>query len=112
MNKDIADAAKKHPEIRVIFKDAQNKSEVQQSQVREFKQLGVNLIIISPKEARPLTRPVAEAYKSGIPVIVLDRKVQGSSYTCFIGGDNVRIGREAGKYMAKILGGKGTIVEL
>lgn len=112
MNKDIEEAAKQHPEIEVIFKDAQNKAEVQQAQVREFIQLGVDLIIISPKEARPLTKPVAEAYEKGIPVIVLDRKVEGDKYTCFIGADNVKIGREAGKYLVKILGGKGKVVEL
>lgn len=113
MNKDIEEAAKQHAdEIEVIFKDAQNKTEVQQAQVREFIQLGVDLLIISPKEARPLTKPVAEAYQKGIPVIVLDRKVEGDQYTCFIGADNVKIGREAGKYLVKLLGGKGKVVEL
>ncbi|MDI6828471.1 MAG: substrate-binding domain-containing protein [Armatimonadota bacterium] len=112
MNADIEEAAKKHKEIKVIFKDAQNDTAVQQAQVREFISQGVDLIIISPKEARPLTKPVAEAIDSGIPVIVLDRKVEGDKYTCFIGADNVKIGREAGKYLVKILGGKGKIVEL
>lgn len=112
MNHDIEEAAKAHPEIQVIYRDAQNKSETQQAQVREFIQQHVNLIIISPKEARPLTAPVAEAMDAGIPVIVLDRKVEGDKYTCFIGGDNVKIGREAGKFMVKLLGGKGDIVEL
>lgn len=112
MNADIEEAAKKHPEITLVERDAQNKSETQQSQVREFIQQKVDLIIISPKESRPLTRPVEEAMEAGIPVIVLDRKVEGDKYTCFIGGDNVKIGREAGKYVAKLLNGKGEIVEL
>ncbi len=112
MNHDIEDAAKAHPELQVIYRDAQNKSETQQAQVREFIQQHVNLIIISPKEARPLTAPVAEAMDAGIPVIVLDRKVEGDKFTCFIGGDNVKIGREAGKFLSKLLGGKGDIVEL
>lgn len=113
MNDDIKAAASQHAdEIEVIFKDAQNKTEVQQAQVREFIQVGVDLLIISPKEARPLTQPVAEAYQKGIPVIVLDRKVEGDQYTCFIGADNVKIGREAGKYLVQLLGGKGKVVEL
>lgn len=112
MNADIKAAAAEQPEIKVLYKDAQNKTEVQQAQVKEFVAQGVDLIIISPKESRPLTRPVAEAMKAGIPVIVLDRQLEGDGYTCFIGGDNVLIGREAGKYMAKLLGGKGKIVEL
>ena len=112
MNKDVRDAAAEHPEIRMIYKDAQNKSETQQAQVREFINQGIDLLIISPKEAKPLTAPVAEAYRKGIPVIVLDRKVEGDQYTQFIGADNVQIGREAGKYLVEILGGKGNVVEL
>ncbi len=112
MNADIRAAAAEHPELTVLYKDAQNKTPDQQSQVKEFIAQGVNLIIISPKEALPLTKPVADAMAAGIPVIVLDRKVEGDKYTCFIGADNVKIGTEAGKYMVKLLGGKGSIVEL
>ncbi|HEY3398473.1 MAG TPA: substrate-binding domain-containing protein [Armatimonadota bacterium] len=112
MNQDIKDAAAKHPELEVIYKDAQNKTEQQQAQVREFISQGVNLIIISPKEAVPLTKPVAEAMDAGIPVIVLDRKIEGDKYTCFIGGDNTLIGKQAGQYLVKLLGGKGKVVEL
>lgn len=112
MNADVKAAAEKHPEIKMLFKDAQNDANTQQSQVKEFVDQRVNLIIISPKEALPLTKPVADAMDAGIPVIVLDRKVEGDKYTCFIGGDNVKIGEEAGKYMVKLLGGKGNVVEL
>jgi ribose transport system substrate-binding protein len=112
MNADVKAAAAEHPEIKMVWKDAGNKATTQQDQVKELVDLGVDLIIISPKEARPLTKPVADAVAAGIPVIVLDRKVEGDKYTCFIGGDNVKIGEEAGKYMVKLLGGKGNIVEL
>jgi len=112
MDADVRAAAAAHPELRVIFKDAQNNSLTQRSQVEEYVEQGVDLIIISPKEAAPLTGPVAAAYKQGIPVIVLDREVQGDQYTCFIGADNVRIGREAGRWLREALGGRGKIVEL
>jgi len=112
MDADIREAAAQHPNLRVIFKDAQNNSLTQRAQVEEFVEQGVDLIVISPKEAAPLTGPVAAAYRQGIPVIVLDRAVQGDEYTVFIGADNVRIGREAGKWLREALGGKGKIVEL
>ena len=69
MNADVKAAADKHPELEVIFKDAQNKAEVQQAHIGEFVDQKVDLIIISPKEAKPLTRPVEDAMKAGIPVI-------------------------------------------
>ncbi|HEX7573779.1 MAG TPA: substrate-binding domain-containing protein [Bacteroidota bacterium] len=112
MNADIKKAAERHPEISVTYKDAQNDNLRQVAHLEEFVRAGVNLIIISPKEAAPLTRPVADAYGKGIPVIVLDRKVLGDKYTCFIGADNRKIGRAAGHWIAKLLGGKGKVVEL
>ena len=112
MNADIKKAAEGHPEITVVYKDAQNDNLRQVAHIEEFVRAGVNLILISPKEAAPLTRAVADAYDKGIPVIVLDRKVLGDRYTCFIGADNKKIGRAAGSWIAKFLGGKGNVVEL
>lgn len=112
MNLDIRNEAEKHPEIRVIFKDAQNDSLRQQAQLEEFINSRVDLIIVSPKEAAPLTGPVAAAYEKGIPVIVLDRRVLGDKYTCFIGADNKKIGYAAGRWIAQRLNGQGKVVEL
>lgn len=112
MNSDIEAEAKKHPELRVIFKDAQNQTTIQQNHVREFVSQGVDLIIVSPLEAAPLTGPIAEAYKGGIPVIVLDRAVLGEDFTMFIGADNVRIGEAAGRWIKNRLNGAGKVVEL
>jgi ribose transport system substrate-binding protein len=112
MNADIATAAAKHPELKVIFKDAQNDTLQQRAQVEEFVSSKVDLLIISPKEAQPLTEPVAEAMDAGIPVIVLDRRLLGDKYTCFIGANNEEIGKAAGEWIVKALGGKGNVVEL
>lgn len=120
MNADLRRAAAAHPELRVVFKDAQNDTLKQRAQIEEFINSGVDLLIVSPKEAAPLTAPVAEAHKRGIPVIVLDRRVLGSSFTQFIGADNRRIGRAAGEWIVRTLsthprvqaGGKARVVEL
>jgi len=112
MNEDVKNAAAKQPNLKVIFKDAQNDTLRQRSHVEEFVSAGVDLIIISPKEAQPLTEPVAKAMEAGIPVIVLDRRLLGDKFTCFIGADNKKIGKAAGQWIVKKLGGKGKIVEL
>jgi len=112
MNADVEAAAKQHPNLKVVFKDAQNDTLKQRAHVEEFVSAGVDLIIISPKGAAPLTEPVAKAMDAGIPVIVLDRRLIGDKYTSFIGADNKRIGKAAGQWIVKKLGGKGKVVEL
>ena len=112
MNADVKAAAAKHPEIKMVFKDAQNDTLKQRSHVEEFVSAKVDLIIISPKEAAPLTEPVANAMAAGIPVIVLDRALLGDKFTCFIGADNKKIGKAAGEWIKQKLGGKGNVVEL
>ncbi len=112
MDADVKAAADAYPQLKLVVKDAQNKSEQQQADVRDFISQKVKLIIISPKEAQPLSAPVEEAMKAGIPVIVLDRKLTTEQYTVFIGGDNIAIGREAGKWVRKMFPNGANMVEL
>jgi ribose transport system substrate-binding protein len=112
MNADIKAAADAEPRVEVVFKDAQNDTQRQRAHVEEFVSADVDLLIISPKEAAPLTPPVQKAFDAGVPVIVLDRRVLGDDYTCFIGADNRLIGEAAGRWIAETLGGKGNVVEL
>jgi len=112
MNEDIRRAAERHDNLKVMFKDAQNDTLRQREHIEEYISAGVDLLIVSPKEAAPLTPPVKKAYDAGIPVIVLDRRVVGEDYTVFIGADNKKIGEAAGRWIAEKLGGSGKVVEL
>ena len=104
--------ASQHPEIELLIADGQNDNLKQISDIEGFITKGVDLLIVSPREAEPLTPVVKKAYQKGIPVILLDRSIVGDTYTCFIGASNVEIGEAAGKFIAERLGGKGSIVEI
>jgi ribose transport system substrate-binding protein len=109
MNNDVETAAKSVQGFKVVVSDAAQDNSKQVADVENFLTQKINLLIISPNEAKPLTAVVKKAYDQGIPVIVLDRKVEGDAYTAFIGGDNVAIGKAAGEFYAKTLlpdGGK------
>ena len=97
----IAAAAAQHPEMKVVYADAAQSNTKQVADVENFLQQGIDLLIISPNEAGPLTDVVGKVYDKHIPVILLDRKVNGDKYTMWIGGDNKAIGTEAGQYTAK-----------
>jgi ribose transport system substrate-binding protein len=109
MDDDIRAAAKDVPQFSVEFADAQQDNAKQVSDVENFLTKQIDLLIISPNEATPLTSVVAKAYNKGIPVVVLDRKVDGDAYTTWIGADNKEIGKTAGEFVAETLlpnGGK------
>jgi len=112
MNEEITEEAAKHKNIRIIFTDAAQSSQKQIKDVEQLMQQGIDLLIISPNDSAELTPIVAQAYKR-IPVIVLDRAVEGYDYTLYIGPDNRSIGRAAGKYVAGLLGvAGGNVVEI
>lgn len=98
--------------IELIFKDAQNNSTKQIADIEELINSQVDIIIVSPKEAKPLASIIAEAFDKGIPVIVVDRKIDSENFTAFVGADNLYIGKEAGKYAAQLLKDKGRILEI
>jgi ribose transport system substrate-binding protein len=112
MNAAAAAEAGNHSEMEVVYSDAQKDNSKQVADVEAFLRQRVDLLIISPNEAKPLTAVVRKAYEGGTPVLVLDRSVEGDAYTCFIGADNREIGRRAGEQVVKMLQEKGRIVEI
>ena len=106
-NKLMIAEAQKMLNVELVILDAQDRTEKQVADMETFINRKVNAILISPKEAPGLTDVVARATKAGIPVVVLDRDVLTKEYACWIGGDNLEIGREAGRYAIEALGGSG-----
>ena len=85
---------------------------LQNKQVNQFVDEGVDLLIISPNQLSAISKAVERAYDKGIPVILYDRKTNSDKYTAFIGCDNYAIGNSMGKFIAQQLKGKGRIVEI
>jgi ribose transport system substrate-binding protein len=112
MNAEVTARAKDFPQMQIVFADAQQDNAKQVADVESFVRQRIDLLMISPNEARPLTPIVRRVYELKIPVIVIDRAIEGDTYTCFIGADNQLIGQEAGRHIAALLGGKGKIVEI
>ena len=85
---------------------------LQNKQVNQFIDEGVDLLIISPNQLSAISKAVERAYDKGIPVILYDRKTNSDKYTAFIGCDNYTIGKSMGTFIAQQLQGMGRIVEI
>ncbi len=106
VNDELTAAAKEVPQFTLQIADGAGNVNTQTSQVDNFITQKVDLLLISPFEAAPITPAVKRAMDAGIPVIELDRKTvgdPGTDYTAFIGGDNYKIAEAAGEYTAKTL---------
>lgn len=86
--------------------DAQQDNAKQISQIENIILQRVDLLIVAPNEAAPLTRVVEKAHQAGIKVICLERDLAAPVYDVFVGADNVKIGEMAGEYVKGYLESK------
>jgi ABC-type sugar transport system substrate-binding protein len=77
-----------YPDLQLKITDAHDDTELQIQQIDELIKGGIDLLIVSPNESAPITPIVEKVYNSGIPVIVIDRKVNTSKYSAYVGGNN------------------------
>lgn len=96
----------------LIVYNAMDNNNRQISQIRRLISQNVDVLIISPNEAIPITDVAVEAYNKGIPTIIHDRKIQSDEYTVSIGANNYNIGSVIGEYINDILPPNSTILEI
>lgn len=112
MNNEMLREALFYDGVEVEIRTVKDDNAKQVKDIRHFIEAGVDLLIVAPNEAEPITPVVEEAYDRGIPVIVVDRRILSEKYTAYVGADNYEIGKAIGKYVANMLHGKGTVVEI
>ncbi|NIA01108.1 substrate-binding domain-containing protein, partial [Massilia sp. CCM 8734] len=86
------------PEVDLKISDANNNINKQIEDIERFISNKVDVIVVSPIQSKPLTAVVEKSIKAGIPVLVVDRKIEGENYTAYLGADNIEIGRIAARY--------------
>lgn len=101
-----------HKDANIIIRSVKDDTQKQIEDIEWLIEQSVNLLIISPNESKALTPVIQKAYKSGIPVILVDRRIDTEDYTAYVGANNYQIGKEVGLYAAGILNGKGNVVEM
>lgn len=87
--------------IDLKFADAQQKQENQIKAIRDFIAQGVDAILVAPVVATGWDAVLGEAKDAGIPVILLDRGVDGSQdlYLTSVASDQVHEGAVAGQFL-------------
>lgn len=101
-----------HEDIELVLKHADHLPDLQVAQIKELVNEDIDLLIVSPSESEPLKSVIEAVYAKGIPVILLDRRIESDRYTAYIGADNRSIGQEVARYTYGLINGSGSILEL
>ncbi len=103
---------KKHPFIEFMYTDAKGETARQIKHIEDFISMNIDVLITSPRDAVAMNPVVSRAFKQGIPVVLISRSIITEDYTSFIHPDNKVIAKQAARFMANELKGKGRIFML
>ena len=100
----------------LVFTNARGDTATQVSNLEDLIAQRVDAIFLAPREAKGFEGPLQAAKEAGIPVILIDRELEGvkagDDYVTFIGSNFVEEGRRAGEWLARQTQGRAGIVEL
>ena len=99
--KDGAQKAAKDAGVQLVVVDAQDDPARQISSVEDLIQKRVSVILLNPTDSSALAGAVQSAQRANIPVITLDRGVDGAEVASHIASDNIAGGKMAADFLSK-----------
>lgn len=112
MNHSMRIQASLYPEVELSIYQAHNDVSRQIEHIEKMIEDGIDVIMISPIEPDTITRVLEKAYDLGIPIIIIDRKINSPNFTAYVGADNLEVGRNAGNYIASMTNTHTSVIEI
>jgi len=91
----------------IDVRDGQDSDEKQIGQVEALLNRGIDVLILCPRDEDALVPAVESANRAGVPVVTMNRRVNGGKVVTYVGADDAEGGRSQGKALAEALGPKG-----
>lgn len=120
MQKGAEEAARKLG-VELIVQAAEREVDVEKQMqiIENLIQTKVAALCVTPSGSREIVPAIEKANRAGIPVVIVDTRVDPKTMSeskgkiaTFIGSDNYEGGKLAGEFIAKKLGGKGKVAVL
>ena len=107
-----AKAAQELGNVEIDWKGPQKEDdrEAQITVVEDFIAKQVDGIVLAPLDNVALVRPVMDASRNGIPVVIIDSDLEGEAHRSFVATDNYQGGVIAARHMGEITGGEGKLI--
>ena len=98
--------------VKTIILDGANDSAKDVTNMEDLISAKVDIVLYKPVDSDAAAAVVEMAAKAGIPVISIDRSVNGAEVISHIASDNVYGGRIATELILEKMGGEGAIAEI
>jgi ribose transport system substrate-binding protein len=80
--------------------------------IENFTTRRVSGIVLAPLDSQAMVRPVNNAIRAKVPVVIFDSGLKSDNYVSFVATDNYKGGVLAAQHLGKLLGGKGNVILL
>jgi len=110
LNEELTVSTYLYDNVELKIQSANDDDKRQIEQIDNFVNDGVDLLIVSPNQLKTVSPAIDRAYRKHIPVVLFDRKTDTDKYTAYIGADNLKVGRDMGEHVAKLMRGRGNLV--
>ncbi|MFC8569268.1 substrate-binding domain-containing protein [Streptomyces sp. NPDC057245] len=104
INDNAKKRAEKYSDVTLEVTEGSNDTAQQIGQIETLINKKVDVLVVLPADGKALTQVGLKAMRAGIPVVNLDRIFNSAqAYRCWVGGDNYRMGLNAGHYIGERL---------
>ncbi len=110
--RDGAQAAAKEAGVTLEVSDAQNDAATQANQAANALSSGAKAVLVNAVDSKAAGPAVAPLLTAKIPVVAVDRGIDGAQVSSFVASDNVAGGAQAAEALAKALGEQGQVIML
>ena len=93
--------------VAIDVRDGQDDDVKQIGQVETLINLGCQALILCPRDEDALVPAVEAANRAGVPIIALNRRINGGNVLCYVGADDAEGGVLQGEALVQSLGAKG-----
>ncbi len=93
--------------VTIDVRDGQDNDQKQIVQVEALVNLGVDAVILCPRDENALIVAVEAANRAKVPVVTLNRRVQGGAVVSYVGADDADGGRAEARTLIEALGPHG-----
>lgn len=112
MNNEFRREAMLYDNVEVDIRTCYDDTERQIEDIDALLRSGIDALIVSPNEEAPLKETIERICDSGMPVILIDRKVPTGKYTAYVGADNYKAGQKMGRWVIDALPAGGRVIEI